>query len=108
MQTGKYRHIVTVQSKTASTDSYGGTIYTWSDVCQAWSRVMPLAGRDLIAAGAEQHEGRVRFFIRYVSGIDQSMRIVWQGRNHDIVSVADVKGEGKELEILTTVGTNAG
>jgi SPP1 family predicted phage head-tail adaptor len=108
MQVGRYRHIITIQRKAASTDAYGGDVFTWSEVCKAWAKVMPLTGRDLMAADAEQHEGKVRFFIRYLAGIEPTMRIVWQGRYHEIISVADVRGEGKEIELLTRVGTNVG
>ena len=111
MNTGKYRHLITVQSKTASTDDYGGAIFTWADVCTAWAMVLPMTvrGRELVTNGAEQHEAMVRFYVRYmVGGIDASMRIVWQGKYHDIVSVADIKGEGRELEILAKVGANVG
>lgn len=108
MQVGKYKHVVSIQRKTATTDAYGGETFSWSDVGQTWARVMPLVGRDLISGEAEQHEGKVRFFIRYLAGIEPTMRVVWQSKNHEIISVSDVRGEGKELELLTRVGTNAG
>lgn len=108
MQVGLYRHIVAFQRKNESTDEYGGDVFSWSTFATTWARVRPLQGRDLIASESERNEAKVRFNCRFVAGVVPAMRIVWQGRNHEIISVADINGMGRELEILTREGMSEG
>lgn len=95
------KHIITVQSRAESTDAYGGLIYTWSDFAKVWAEVDPLKGRELIAAQAAQSEITVRFVVRFVDGIDSTMRILHEGAAYNIMAPPiNTGGMNRELVIL--------
>lgn len=105
---GKYRHSIVIQEPTKSTDAWGGEINTWSNFATVRAKKRPLRGRELIAAQAEQSETEVMFYIRYLSGVDRSMRIVHDSKYYDITSVVNVDERNRELEISTKTGMSEG
>lgn len=108
MYAGKLDKRITFQSKAESLDSWGGTIWTWSNVATVWAKKRPLRGRELIAAQAAQSESTDMFYARYMSGLDTSMRIVFGGKYYDIISIVNVNEENVELEITTKTGVSEG
>ena len=108
MQAGQLRNQITIQSKTETTDSYGGTVSAWSDFATVMAKIRPLRGRELVAAQAVQSEAEVMFYLRYLSGVESSMRIAHESTYYDIVSIVDVDFRHKELEISTKTGLSEG
>lgn len=108
MQAGKRNHIVTIQAKTPATGEYGGTTYTWATFATVWAAIMPLRGRDLVAAQAAQNETTVRFNIRWISGLTESMRIVYNGKNYDITALIDIDEKHVEYDIMAKTGLSEG
>lgn len=107
---GTLRHAVDIQSKTEATDEYGGQVFEWTTVMAGVRcKVIPVSGKEMISAGAEQSQIRTRFMMRYREGIAPTMRIVDKaGEVHEIVSVIDVDGMGRDLEIVTKAWVNEG
>ena len=105
---GKYRHSIALQQPSKGTDPYGGEYDTWSDFATVRAKKRPLRGRELIAAHAAQSETEVMFYIRFLSGVNSSMRIVHGGEYYNITSVVDVDGRGRELEISAKTGVSEG
>ena len=60
-----------------------------------------LAAGRLFAEGQVQSEIKTLFYVRYLAGIDESMRVVCDGENYDIQSVSDPQGNRRELLIST-------
>ena len=108
MQPGKLDKIITFQSKSASTGDYGGQAFTWADFATVWAHVQPLKGRELIAAKAAQSETDVRVYIRYLAGLNTSMRIVYNGKNYDITGIVDIDEKNVEMEISAKTGLSEG
>jgi SPP1 family predicted phage head-tail adaptor len=105
VKVGRLQHIITIQSKAKTTDAYGGTIDTWSNLATVWASVEPLMGREMMAAQAAQSEITTRFRIRYLDGVDSTMRIVHKGVNYDIQAPPiNVNEENRELIILASTG----
>lgn len=77
MQAGWLRHRVTVQEKDVARDEYGDEIVAWSDVVTAWAAVEPLRGRELVEMRQEYAEVSTRIRLRFLRGVDTSMRVVW-------------------------------
>lgn len=102
------RHTITIQSRGTTTDSFGGTVPSWATVATVRAKAVPFRGRELMAAQAEQREANVRFYIRPMSGLDTTMRIVWNGVPHDVVSIVNFDGLRREMEILAKSGVNEG
>ena len=107
---GDLRHVITIQVKAETTDEFGGPVFTWTDFAfGVRCKIVPLTGKESIVAQAEMSQARTRFLMRYLPGVGPDMRIVDDaGQVHEILYVANVKGEGRELEILAKAWVNEG
>jgi SPP1 family predicted phage head-tail adaptor len=108
LRTGRLRHKIIIQYRTATTDEYGGPVQVWTDYATVTAGVDSLSGREFLAAQAAQSEASVRFNMRYVAGVDAEMRIVYNGKFHNILNITDPEERHRELIILTTQGVNEG
>jgi SPP1 family predicted phage head-tail adaptor len=108
LRTGRLRHKIIIQYRTATTDGYGGPVQVWTDYATVTAGVDSLSGREFLAAQAAQSEASVRFNMRYVTGVDAEMRIVYNGKLHNILNITDPEERHRELIILTTQGVNEG
>jgi SPP1 family predicted phage head-tail adaptor len=108
MRPGQRDKVITIQSKTMSTDSYGGQVETWADFAKVWANVWPLKGRELVAAQAAQSETTVRFNIRWIAGLTEAMRISYNSKLYDITGIIDVGEKHVEFEIMAKTGLSEG
>lgn len=83
---------IRIERRDKSTNSRGEVTYDWAEVITVWASANPLRGRDYFAAAQTQSEVTTRFRIRYRTGIDATMRVVWKGGYYDI------KGEPIEVD----------
>lgn len=108
MVAGKLRHTITIQSKTITTDTFGGTVETWSDVASVAASVEPLQGRELASAQTVNAETTTRITIRYRAGVIPANRITFEGKFYNITSVIDPDLRHRELVIMASEGLNEG
>ena len=103
---GALRHKIQLQEPSIEQDPTTGEMrQTWVDVASLWAEVVPMSGREFVAASAEQSEVRGRITIRYRDGVDASMRIVYRGRYYNILAVLPDAESGKEhLTLMTGEG----
>lgn len=100
---------ITFQRKTTQPNSAGDAVPAFADVCTVWAEAIPLRGQALFVANQEQHQVDIRFRIWDRSGLDEAMRIVWQGRHYDVTTI--IPGTGKyadRLEIMAVTGVKDG
>lgn len=83
---GSFRHRITIQSYESTQDELGQQTGVWKDIRSLWAMIKTLQGREYFAAAATQSESTVRFVVRYTSGLDESMRIVYKGRVYEIIA----------------------
>jgi len=102
MQAGSLRQRVTLERATEARDAYGAVTVTWSTLATVWADVQPAAGREYWSAAQTVGEGALRVRIRHFSGLTSKDRLVWDDRNWDIRSVADVGARTRELELVCT------
>jgi len=110
MNAGQRNKIITIQVKTATggKDSYGDDIFIWADFAKVWAAVWPLKGRELFAAQAAKSETTVRFNTRWIAGLSESMRIVYNGKNYDITGLIDIGERHVEYDIMAKTGLSEG
>lgn len=110
MKAGSLRHRVTIQRPaSAQNPNTGATTTTWEEVTQVWASVEPLSAREFIAAKAGQSEIQARIVIRYRSGIDATMRILYRDQVYNIEGVLPDPVSGREyLTIPVSMGVNDG
>lgn len=105
----KYNRIVSIQRKISVADtSYGGHVEIWTTYATVWASVMPLKGRELIAAQAAQSEVTTRIGMYYRADVKPVDRIIHGANIYNIMSVIDPEDAHKELQIMATTGLNEG
>jgi SPP1 family predicted phage head-tail adaptor len=107
---GALRHRVTLQSEVTQRDPATGAAFNaWSDFATGVpAEVVPLSGREFIAAGARQAEVAARATIRYQPGVLPTMRVLFDGATYEIVAVLpDPTGRG-HLTLMLATGVNDG
>lgn len=113
MQAGALNHLVSVQSRSSSTDALGGQSTTWSEVKQVWAGFRVLFGRELAVARTVApdvtHEITVRYdaiweFPRTVA----TYRIVYNTRIFNIQFPTNTGERNAEIKLLASEGVNDG
>lgn len=84
--------LVTVQQFSTTTDANTGEkVRSWSSYTTAWARVQESEnGSEGVDADRIEHKQTVVFTLRHDAGINTKMRIVWEGKNYNIVNIADL------------------
>ncbi|HHX70331.1 MAG TPA: phage head closure protein [Gallicola sp.] len=90
---------ITIQELKLSINENGFEIEEWIDYKRVWAGVSNLHGREYFDAAAIQMENTVKFTIRYLPGIDTSMRIVFKDKNYNITSIDNIKYRNRFMEI---------
>jgi SPP1 family predicted phage head-tail adaptor len=99
MTIGEMRHRITIQSVTISTNENGYEVETPEVLKEVWAKVSNLHGKEFFTAKAVQAENTVKFTIRYMSGLDQSMQILFQGKVYNITAIDNIKYRNEYVEI---------
>lgn len=99
MSIGEMRHRITLQKSITSINENGYETEVWEDVKTVWAAVENLSGREYFAAAAVQAQNTVKFTIRYLVGLDQTMKIVFQGRDYNITGIDNIKYNNRYMEI---------
>ena len=93
---------ITIQELKTNINENGFEIEEWTDFKTVWAGVTNLHGREYFEAAAVQMENTVKFTIRYLAGIDTSMRILFGTKHYNIISIDNIKYRNRFLEIKAT------
>ena len=99
VEIGDLRHRITFQKLTTSVNESGFEVETWEDVRTVWAAASNLHGREYFAAAAVQAESTVKFTIRYLPGIDTTMRILFRNKQYNITAIDNIKYQNRFIEI---------
>lgn len=102
MNPGLFRHRIKLLKMVVTEDEIRQQIEDWQEVRTCWAAIKTVSGREYFAAASVQAERTYRFIIRYTPGIDETMRIDYQGRQFDIQSVLNDDERKKTLTIIAT------
>ena len=100
----RLRHQIVIEQKTTTLDAYGGNSAAWTTFAPVRAGVEPVSGSEMIKSGANIAEGIVKFPIRYLAGVTEQMRVVYDGRVYDIQSIVNAKTRDRMLELMCKVG----
>ena len=99
MKAGMLDKLITIQSVTIAPDTFGQAIETWADVADVAARVMPVRGGESFTESQRIGRAVTTFQIRYRTAVTAGNRIVYGGRNWDILDVREVgRREGLEID----------
>ena len=81
---------------------YAGKVRVWSTAATVWARIRPLSARETsnakLIGGTESHE----ITIRYLSGVNRSMRINFNNRIFAINGIVNTEERNIDLVITAT------
>jgi SPP1 family predicted phage head-tail adaptor len=97
MHAGTLRHRITLQTRTASADSFGQPIETWSTLATVWASVNPLRGREFFTARQEHTDIDHRIICRANADMTTVHRVLWGSRIFDVQAV--IRPEERPIEL---------
>lgn len=101
MRAGQMRHQVRIEVQSTTQDTSGEQSQTWSEFATRMAAIERSRGNEVWASAQRSGRVPVVFHLRYLAGVTPGMRVVFDGKVHNILSAIDQEGRGEEL-ILTT------
>lgn len=98
MKAGMLDRRITIQQYTEAQNNLGEAVKTYSIYKVVSAAVLPVREREFLANKEIAGENTVIFRIRYLPAIKNTMRILYEGRNYDIVGYKEL-GRMEGLEI---------
>lgn len=100
MQAGKLDQRITIESATTAADGVGEMIKTWTTLAVVWAHIKTRSGKEIFSTGV-QAEVDISFRIRYRTGLDNTMRILYEGNYYDIAAIVPF-GRKEGMDIMGT------
>lgn len=85
MQGGKLRHLITIEKYTETQDAVGGVSKTYETFTRAWASIQPMLGREHFTEQRVSSEQTHRINMRYIPGVESTMRIKYNGRVFELI-----------------------
>lgn len=87
MNSGKLRHRIEIQQKTATQDTFGAPVDTWAEFATVWAEIKPASSTDRVAFNqATAPETTHKVNIRYLAGVTSDMRVMFGSRVFEITA----------------------
>ena len=103
MNAGEFDRRITLQRKTEADDGYSTSVTGWTDIAEVWAKLIPLSGKEILAAAENAAFASARFKIRRDSSwsdLNAADRLTFEDKVHDIVSV---RSEGRGYFLIDAV-----
>lgn len=97
---GEFRHIITFQEMEENKNSFGEMTKVWVDKFSTRAGIYPLSGKEFFATDKENSEISHKINIRYRPGINNNMRIIFEGRVFDIESIINFQERNILIQIM--------
>ena len=94
MKPGKMRYRITIEQSCGNQDEYGNITDEWIDVCTVWADIVPLSGREYLAAEQNMSETQFKIYIRYRDGVTAKMRAREGNHVYELLSVLGDRRSG--------------
>jgi len=98
---GRLRERITIQQATETRNAIGESTQTWATFSQRWASVDGISAREFLTSGQQQTEITHRVRMRYLAGLNSTMRVLWRGRVLEIASCLE-HANRSEHELLCT------
>ncbi|MCP5004525.1 MAG: phage head closure protein [Planctomycetes bacterium] len=102
MRAGQLRHEIIIQSAATAPNSYGEGIETWSTFATVRASIIPISGKEYFSANQEQSSVSHKVSMRYLSGVNTKMRVLFGDRVYNVKSVINFQERDRELQLMVT------
>ncbi|MBU5214564.1 phage head closure protein [Heyndrickxia oleronia] len=100
---GEFRHRISIlrpPDPEIDVDEAGQPLDDWISIAEVWAAIQPLRGRELFSAQQVNSEVTTRITIRYRTGIDRTMKAIYEGTEFEFLYVIHPDYSKKELQIM--------
>lgn len=98
MRAEKMDRRIAIQRATAVRNEFGEDILTWATLAEVWAAVEPVSDGERWRAAEVAAHVTTRFRIRWGWDVTVQDRVLYDGREYDIVGVKEIgRREGQEL-----------
>ncbi|KRE33424.1 phage head closure protein [Paenibacillus sp. Soil724D2] len=97
---GSYRHPITFQKQSTTTNDYGEKIVQWDDIITVKAGVYPISGKDYISAVQVNSEITHKISLRFVPNITADMRVKFGSRLFTIIAILNFQEKDRELQLV--------
>ncbi len=104
MPAGRLRHRVRIEQPVLTPDGMGGSTKAWQELATVWAEIVAISSGEAVLAGKLTPRIARRFRLRYRADITAAMRLVYEGRVFNILSVINENEADAMLEILAEEG----
>lgn len=94
MNIGRLDRKILIQKRTDTVNDFAEPIFTWSTFHECFSNVQSAGGNEAFEADAITANNRKKFKIRFFDGINESMRILYDGNYYQILQIQELGREG--------------
>ena len=101
MKAGELDRRILIQRPVPVRNAHGEEITGWVDVASTWAKFERVSGTEEFQAEQRSARQQVRFTIRYRSGIEPTMTVVYDGERYEIEDVGEA-GEGRRDGLVLT------
>lgn len=113
MQAGSLNKTIVLQSRDVQRDAHGAQVSTWSDVAELRAAIVPLTGREVLAAQAFSaqlsHQITVRYSRRFADPLElPKLRILCGQRVFNIHAAINDEERNRQVTLLVSEGLNDG
>jgi SPP1 family predicted phage head-tail adaptor len=103
MRAGRLFQRITFQTRSATQDSYGNELDSWTDLVTVWGACEPISGREFFSALQVNSEITARITVRYspeVAAVTTKHRAMCEGKAFDIHAIIDPNRAHSELQMM--------
>jgi SPP1 family predicted phage head-tail adaptor len=103
MDAGEFDRRILLQRRTELDDGLATVPGGWSDIATVWAKLIPMSGKEILAAAENAAFANVRFKIRRDSNwsdLNATDQLMFEDKAHDIVSV---RSEGRGFYLIDAV-----
>ena len=109
MRAGKLNQRITIQSRSAGSDSVGQRVLVWNELGKIWADVRMQNGKGIVAAGREAGVIAGSMRIRPRSDLTTDMRVLWGGQIFDIKAIVPFPDGMRDcMDLVVESGANNG
>lgn len=98
---GRMDRQITLRQRVVTRGAAGSVVESWQNVATVWAEKLDMAGREFMAAQQSNAEISTKFRIRYYADITPEWRISHDGKDYDIISIAEL-GRRQWQEIMAS------
>lgn len=99
MNIGELKHKIEILRPVIEINENGFEVQSYETYKTLWAKITNLHGKEYFEAASVQKEKTVKFTVRAVKGIDETMKIRFGSNIYDISFIDNIKYENKYMEI---------